>query len=87
VCEADCAAATDIRENDDSFVKNLTSTLGTTIKKIKSHFRLGAVRNKTGHKKTLKIVFETQVDRNDFLHATMNLRRLDVNRNFHGIFV
>lgn len=72
---------------DRQYLSNLSVALGVSKPNFKSFFRLGSRRSHASRPRPLKIVFESQHERDDFVRGAMNLRRTDPSGNFRGIFV
>ena len=82
------ASSGDVRENDKHCLSLLSATLDLPMSNIRSFFRLGSRRHGNNSRpRPIKVVFETELGRDDFLHAAQSLRKHDTGGSFRGVFV
>ena len=73
--------------SDKQYLSNLSAAMGVSKPSFRSFFRLGSRRSHESRPRPLKIVFEDQHERDEFVRGALNLRKSDSSGNFRGIFV
>ena len=89
--EPQSSSSSEAKIEDSQYLADLGAALGlaagVTQFSLRSHFRLGRKRPHQTHPRPLKLIFNSQIIRNEYLRAAPNLRKAPLSDKYSGIFL